>query len=212
MSPGEIPATSPTLLRALRGPDNDEAAWRTFLARYQPLIETWCRRAGLSAADADEVGSRVLAKLVQALRAFRYDPAHRFRSWLRTVVLNEVRTYRRDRGRRPGEQGSGDTAVHDRLEQAEGRGDFDALVRELEEGLARDQAAVIGRVQARVDGRTWRVFWQTAVEARPAAEVAREQGLSVAAAYMGKSRVLAMLREEGRRPERGDAGCEPKPT
>src|SRR4051812_20777710 len=105
MSPGEIPATSPTLLRALRGPDNDEAAWHTFLARYQPLIEAWCRRDGLSAADADEVGSRVLAKLVKALRGFHYDPAHRFRSWLQTVVHNEVRTYRRDRARHPGDRG-----------------------------------------------------------------------------------------------------------
>jgi hypothetical protein len=36
-------STSPALLRKLWNPDNDEEAWRIFLARYRPLIQGWCR-------------------------------------------------------------------------------------------------------------------------------------------------------------------------
>ena len=43
---------------------------------------------------------------------------------------------------------------------------------------------------------TWRAFWMTAVEGRPAPEVAAELGLSVGAVYIAKSRVLARLREQ----------------
>jgi len=35
-----------------------------------------------------------------------------------------------------------------------------------------------------------------AIEGRPAAEVAREQGLSINAVYVGRSRVLRRLRQE----------------
>ncbi len=42
---------------------------------------------------------------------------------------------------------------------------------------------------------TWRACWEQVVEGRPAAEVARELGLSVNAVYVARSRVLWRLRE-----------------
>jgi hypothetical protein len=50
-------STSPTLLREIWASDNHDEAWRTFLERYLPLIQKWCRRAGLNATDADEVSA-----------------------------------------------------------------------------------------------------------------------------------------------------------
>src|SRR5438552_1018276 len=99
--------TSAALLRELEDPDHREAAWRTFLTRYQPLIYRWSCRTGLSHHDAEEVTARVLSKLVTALRDFVYDPAGRFRGWLKRVVENEVRSFYRQRARRPGDRGSG---------------------------------------------------------------------------------------------------------
>jgi RNA polymerase sigma-70 factor (ECF subfamily) len=43
---------------------------------------------------------------------------------------------------------------------------------------------------------TFRAFWQTAVDGRPAADVAADLGLTVDAVYQAKSRVLRRLREE----------------
>jgi RNA polymerase sigma-70 factor (ECF subfamily) len=43
---------------------------------------------------------------------------------------------------------------------------------------------------------TWRACFECTVNDRPAAEVARELGLSVNAVYVAKSRVLRRLRQE----------------
>ena len=203
--------TSPTLLQELANPDNNEAAWRTFLVRYQPLIYRWCCRWGLAPDQAEEITAAVLAKLVTALRTtFVYDPAHRFRGWLRAVVDNEVRSFWRGVGRRPGDRGSGDPAVHRRLDQVEAPGDVGGLVQELDEALARDlQLAqeVTARVRARVKEQTWQAFWHTAIAREPASDVAGRLGMTVAAVYMAKKRVSQLLHEEGVRVRgRGEGG------
>jgi len=43
---------------------------------------------------------------------------------------------------------------------------------------------------------TWRAFWEHVIVGRPATEVAREQGLTVKAVYLGKARVLRRQRQE----------------
>ncbi|HYT94076.1 MAG TPA: hypothetical protein VEL76_35500 [Gemmataceae bacterium] len=43
---------------------------------------------------------------------------------------------------------------------------------------------------------TWRAFWLLAVEGKTGKEAARALGMTLAAAYMAKSRVLARLKEE----------------
>ena len=113
MAAGDNPSTSATLLRRLWNPDNDEDAWRTFLGRYGPVIHRWCRRLGLQHADADEVGARVLAKLATALRAFTYDPAQRFRVWLKTLTHHAWSDFLA--ACRQAAKGSGDSGVQELL-------------------------------------------------------------------------------------------------
>src|SRR5262249_48619399 len=43
---------------------------------------------------------------------------------------------------------------------------------------------------------SWRAFWETSVQARPAADVASELRLSLAAGYKAASRVRQRLRQE----------------
>src|SRR5262249_56693266 len=90
MTDGNAVLTSPTLLRDLGDPAHREAAWRTFLQRYQPLIYGWSRRQGLNHDDAEEVSAAVLSELVTALPGFVYDPARRLRAWLNKLVTHEV--------------------------------------------------------------------------------------------------------------------------
>jgi RNA polymerase sigma factor (sigma-70 family) len=192
--------TSQTLLRQIWAPENHDEAWRTFLERYLPLIHNWCRRAGLGRDDADEVSAAVLAKLVLAMRSFVYDPAHRFRSWLKTVVENQVRDFRRQYVRRRGDRASGHPDIHRALEQIEAPGAVEGLVDSLDQRLEHDwQLAqrVTALVKQRVRPETWTAFWRTAIEKAPAPEVARSLGMSVGAVYMAKQRVARMLREEG---------------
>jgi RNA polymerase sigma-70 factor (ECF subfamily) len=194
-------STSPTLLRQLWNPGNNEQAWRTFLERYGPLIYRWCRRAGLRAADAEEVRDRVCYQLARAMRTFAYDPARRFRSWLKTVVDNAVRSLWREL-RRPGALASGHAADQHDLEQIPAPADVDGLVQELDDGLAAElQRAqrVADGVRARVEDHTWQAFWLTAIGERPAPEVAAQLGMTTAAVYVAKNRVGKMLRQQAAR-------------
>ena len=50
-------------------------------------------------------------------------------------------------------------------------------------------------VRAEFHNRTWQAFWRTAVEGKPAPEVADELGMSPVAVRVAKSRVLQRLRE-----------------
>ncbi len=194
--------TSPTLLHSLEDPDQREVAWRTFLQRYQPLIYRWSRHTGLNHDDAEEVTARVLCKLVTALRDFVYDPAHRFRGWLKTVVENEVRSFYRERARRPGDRGRAHPFAQRLLAELQVPDAIDELVEQLDNTLARDlrDAEEISRcVRARVEPNTWQAFWLTAVGKESGRDVAGRLGLTVAAVYMAKRRVGKMLRAEAER-------------
>jgi RNA polymerase sigma-70 factor (ECF subfamily) len=204
MTDGTAALTSPSLLRDLGDQDHPgwEARWRTFLGRYQPLIYGWSRRTGLGHDDAEEVTAAVLSKLVTALRDFVYDPSHRFRGWLKTLVENEVRSLYRQRGRRPGDRGSGHPAAHRRLAELQATDSIDELVEQLDGTLARDlrdAEEVTRRVQARVEPNTWQAFWLTAVGEESGRDVAGRLGMTVAAVYQATWRVGQMLRAEGER-------------
>jgi RNA polymerase sigma-70 factor (ECF subfamily) len=50
------------------------------------------------------------------------------------------------------------------------------------------------QVRGAFQGSTWQAFWQTAVEGKTGPQVARDLGLSVAAVYLAKGRVMARLK------------------
>ena len=52
------------------------------------------------------------------------------------------------------------------------------------------------QVRGRFQDATWRAFWLTAVEGLSGKEAARRLGLTVAAVYLAKSRVMAQLKEQ----------------
>jgi RNA polymerase sigma-70 factor (ECF subfamily) len=204
--------TSPTLLRDLGNPDHREAAWRTFLQRYQPLIYGWSRRTGLNHDDAEEISAAVLSKLVTALQDFAYDPAHRFRGWLKTVVANEVRCLNRQRARRPGDRGSGHPLVARRLTELPAPDPITELIDQLDDTLAcdlRHAEEVTRRVRARVAPHVWEAFWRTAIGQETGRDVADRLGMTVAAVYVAKRRVGQMLDAEAKRlqaPQRRKGG------
>ena len=116
--------TSFSLLARLRAQPADAGAWQDFVHRYRPRIHAYCLACQLQPADADDVTQAVLLKLVGHLQTFLYDPAQRFRAWLKTVTRHVLCDFLAEQQRT---QGSGDTAVLRLLQNVEAR-----------EGLARD--------------------------------------------------------------------------
>lgn len=179
--------TAISLLERLRRP-GEQDAWRRFVSIYTPLIYYWARQAGLQQQDAADLAQEVFAHLFEKMPGFVYDPARRFRAWLRTVTLNLLRDRQRRRGDRTiayGEQGLDAVAVPDGAE---------ALVEEDYQGYLVKRALQVMR--ADFTEATWQACWRHAVEGQPAADVARELGITVGAVYAARFRVLGRLREE----------------
>jgi RNA polymerase sigma-70 factor (ECF subfamily) len=197
MTGGSASRTSATLLERVCQYPPDEEAWSVFVQRYAGKIHAWCRRWRLREADAEEVTLRVLAKLVEKMRTFTYDPDRSFRAWLKTVTHHAWKDYLR--GEHPAALGS------DFLDGLSSPGAFDDFADALREEF--DRAVLeeaMARVRLRVEEKTWEAFRLLAFEERPGKEVAGRLGMEIAALYMAKSRVQKMLREEIARLEGPD--------
>jgi RNA polymerase sigma factor (sigma-70 family) len=187
----DFPATRATLLVRLRDP-RDAAAWGEFVGLYAPLVYGYARRQGLQDADAGDLTQDVLGAVAAAIGRLDYDPARgAFRNWLFTVVRRKLANRRAAAENRA--RGSGDTATRQLLEEQPARNGVEADWQA--EWDRRVFAWACEQVRSCVTGATWTAFWQTAVEGRPGKEVAAELGMSVAAVYLARSRVLARLRE-----------------
>ena len=188
---GESPATRPSLLVRIRDAA-DQRAWSQFVAVYGPLIYGFGRKHGLQDADAADLTQEVMRAVARAARRLEYDPGKgSFRGWLFTVVRNELRSFLA--GRRRQAQGSGDTAVQGLLQEQPAPEDEERLW-ELEHRTRLFQWAA-EQVRGEVQEATWRAFQMTAVEGKSGQEAAAALGLSVAAVYLAKSRVMARLKE-----------------
>ena len=189
--------TGSTLFAILEQP-GDSQAWCRFVDRYGPKILQWCRARGLQPADAEDVTQEVLGKVAKRARTFMYDRSKAgFRAWLRTVTRHAwcdlVKDFRHARGNDDPRA----IALLDRLEVA------DDLDRALEEEFERElMEQAMSAVRLRVEPNTWRAFELLVIEEQPGKQVAEQLGLSVAAAYMAKSRVKRLLTAEVRALEK----------
>ena len=136
-------------------------------------------------------------QLTKKLPEFQYDPAKRFRGWLKTLAQHAWSDFHR--GQKREDVGSGDSANLAALAQAEARED---LVARLQESFDLEllEAAYL-EVQSRVEDRTWQAFMMTALHGMKGSEVARQLGMGVGSVFMAKSKVQAMLREIIRKAE-----------
>ena len=192
-------ATHVSLLARLRLDPRDQAAWDAFVERYGRRIFGWCRGRGLQEPDAEDVTQNVLIDLARQMRTFEYRPAPgrqgSFRAWLHQVTY---RAWCDFLSSRPAPAVGGSEA-QERLDGAEAREELLGYLEEAFDLELLEQARA--RVCQRVEPQTWKAFQLTALDGLPAAEVAGQVGLEVAAVYKAKSRVLQMLREETRRLE-----------
>jgi len=184
------PTTRASLLVRLRDARDDEA-WRQFVRLYAPLVYQFARRKGLQDADAADLTQDVLRGVSGAIGRLDYDPERgSFRGWLFTLAYRRLHDFRLRRHRQ--EQASGQDATHILLAEQPDRGEEDRWNQEYQQRLFTWAA---GQVRGQVSANAWQAFWQTAVDAKSAKEVAPALGMTVAAVYLAKSRVMARLKD-----------------
>jgi RNA polymerase sigma-70 factor (ECF subfamily) len=187
-----VTPTSVSLLDRLKVARSDDSDWNRFEALYAPLIRRWIGRIPGLEHDVDDVSQEVLLVLIREIPRFDRRREGSFRAWLRQVTVNRVRVYRRQRHRQIG-------AVAD---QTEGFLDQMAdsntlLARQFDQEHDKHVCdALLSAVRSDFTQATWDAFQRFAVDGRPAADVARELGLTVNAVVKAKSRVLNRLRRE----------------
>jgi RNA polymerase sigma-70 factor (ECF subfamily) len=194
--------TSPTLLR--RSADwRDHSAWKELVARYDPLIQSWCWEYGLEDHFAAEVRQLFWIELADKLRSFRYDPGRRFRGWLRRCFHWRVVDAIRERNREQHAVRSLDDAGCGALEgplltcSSPGADDDGPELRRL---LLLDLGEQVqAAVRAKVQAQTWQVFWHIAIDGWSTRETADALNMSYLAAHAAQKRVRDRLAEEGDR-------------
>ncbi len=165
---------APTPLSVLeRARSNDPGAWDRLVGLYRPLVEFWCRRAGLASGDVEDVAQDVLAAAARGLGEFRRDrPGDTFRGWLRGIARNQaLMHFRRNRGRPRAEGGS--EALHLLQEQPSPPDPSDADEPGESAEVGQLYFRALEQVRSGFEDRTWRAFWLSAVEgrARPTSRV-----------------------------------------
>jgi RNA polymerase sigma-70 factor (ECF subfamily) len=182
-------ATSLSLLDRVRA--RDSSAWERLVLLYTPLVQIWCRRAGLQDADAADIGQEVFKAIAGSIGNFEHGPHQGgFRAWLRAVTRNEIRDQWR---RQHGHTAAGGSDAYEQLLQTP--------VNEASDDTDCEESQILYRralelIVKDFEERTWKAFWLVVIENRAPGDVATDLAMSANAVYLAKARVLARLREE----------------
>ena len=182
------PTRQSLLVRARGG---EGAAWNDLCVVYRPLIVGWLRRQSVPASDLDDLMQEILLKVVRSLPSFEHSgQSGAFRSWLRTIVHNCCCDYWRSPARRAGAGGDEAAAALELLEEP-----GSPLNRYWDDEHDRHLVRCLLRlVELEFAPTTVRAFHRVALEGASGSEVASELGLSAAAVYAARSRVLRRMR------------------
>lgn len=184
-------ATRPSLL--IRAQAGDEGAWEDLCQLYRPLIVGWLRRQAVPAGEVDDLVQEILLAVVRGLPSFSHS-GHRgaFRSWLRTIAFNQSCDYWKSPARRA--VATGGDAAADALAMLE---DPESPLNRywVEEHDGYVLRCLLELAELEFEPTHLRAFRRVALEGVSGAEAASELGLSLAAIYTARSRVLRRLRE-----------------
>ncbi len=192
MKTHETSITDENLLLRLGDPQ-DQEAWYEFASIYRPMICRVGRRLGLQDADAENLAQVVLAKVGDRVVEWEAGkPAGSFRRWLSRVAknaaLDAIRRVKPDAGR-------GGTSLLFQLRQIEKSSDFSGTLLRLE--LEREAFRwAASRIRDEFTADTWTAFWDTMVDGKPCADVAKQLEKSLGAVYIARTRVVQRLKSE----------------
>jgi RNA polymerase sigma-70 factor (ECF subfamily) len=185
-------STSASLLQRVKA--REPEAWQAFVRLYGPLVYRWCRRAGLQAADAADVAQDVFRTVAAKVSEFHSDRAGgSFRGWLYAITRNKLGNHFGRLKGRP--QAKGGTPAQQQMlavpipasspPESEEAVDLHLL-----------SHRALAQIRGEFEDRTWQAFWRVTAEGHAPADVAHDLGMTLAAVYKAKSRVLCRLRRQ----------------
>lgn len=189
----EFPETNQSLISRVKDL-GDGAAWAEFLEIYQPVVFRMARRRGLQDADAQDVMQQVFLSISRSIEGWvPGDLKPPFRAWLTTIARNAIT---KALSRRPRDAATDSTPMVDLLEA---QPDLEETTAEI---LAEARKELVHwaaeQIRTEFSEATWKMFWQTAIEGVPIADVAKSTGRSAGAIYVARHRVMARLKEKVR--------------
>lgn len=167
-------------------------AWRRLLHIYGPLVFYWCKKSGVGAHDAEDLGQEVFRAVASRIDGFeRKGPSDTFGGWLRTITRHKLADHWRKKSKQPDTISGEDIGIENQPNPM-------PLI--PEESPAEIQGFVYQRalslIRSEFRETSWKAFWATAVEGRATVDVAADLGMTQMAVRKAKSRVLRRLREE----------------
>ena len=184
-----MPSTAFSLLEELQCREG-QAAWQRLFFVYEPLLKGWLDRYDVQAADADDLVQEVLLTVTAEIARFDHNGREgAFRSWLKNILVNRLRSYWREQ-RRQSRQQSFD---QDFQALADPTSELSRLWNQQHDEWVMRRLLLESREQ--VAPKTWAAFHRVTLESQDHERVAAELGMSLNAVFIAKSRVLSRLRQ-----------------
>lgn len=183
--PRETRASVLSGMRLSKDDDRRSESRARFSDMYRPRLFVFFKRAGVSDHDAEDLAQDLLAKLLKRMDTFDYNPAQRFRAYLRDAARNALKDFWSECARRR-------TAGGIDLEQYVSRED---LQRRLEEQFDLDLLEEAKeRVRHEVSHRDWKIFVELTEQPTTPEELAATLGIARHSVDVAKSRVISRIK------------------
>ena len=192
-----LPSTSVTLMARIAGTSRKDEVWAEFVSVSGRHILDWSLGYGLAEPDALDLCQDVLVRFWRQASQFQYDPAKRFRSYLRCITEGALSDWKA--GLAIGVEGQGGSTVLKVLRTVPAKEDLIARLERAFDSELVDRALL--EVQTRVEPHTYQAFQLLAVQRLSGREVAELLGMTVEYAYVARNTVQRMIKDIIRRLE-----------
>jgi len=177
-------STPASLLDRIRDP-KDQSARDRFVQFCGPVVFAFAAKLGVPHERRLDFTQDVFLLLFQKIPTFKYDQNLRFRGWLFTVMRNKWREeYRKNQTQ--GSQVPLFDAPDERQVSDYGQEEFERHV----------VHRALKIMKADFEEKTWMACWEQIVNDKKGKEVAAMLGMSVAAVYQARTKVLRRLRQD----------------